>query len=260
MSFDPFFEGDAAKRFQTLYMAPSVVARRRRALEILDPKAGERVIDIGYGPGFFAADMCEKVGEGGLVSGVDASESMRALALERCARYPQADLRAGQVTALPFPDGHFDAALASNVYSYVGDVNNALAEMCRILRPGGRGLVIDFDWGSLVWHAADDARMDRITSAWMRKFDDPYFARTFRPHLRAAGLTPEHTESIAMFSTEIDPYVSGVTALIGNAVIGSSGINAREIAAWEADLENLAASDEYFFSLNQYLFLVRKPL
>ena len=259
MSVDQFFEGEAAKRFETLYLAPTVVARRKRALDILALLPGERVVDIGFGPGFFAADMCEAVGVQGLVAGVDASESMLEIARARCSSYPQADLRPGQITALPFSDASFHAALASNVYSYVGATAEALTELCRVLRPGGRGLIIDLDWGSLVWHAADEARMDRITSAWMRKFDDPYFARTLRPHLRAAGLRPVYTESIAMFSTEIDPYVSGITALVGNAVIGDSGINAREIAAWEADLENLATTDEYFFSLNQYLFLVAKP-
>ena len=259
MSSDLFSGGDAAHRFETLYTSPKVVARRKRALEILALRTGEHALDIGFGPGFFTSEIAETVGQTGRVDGIDSSTSMLALAAERCASYPWVSLRLGEATTLPFPDASFDVALASNVYGYVRDIGAALHELSRVLRPGGRALVMDFEWDSLVWHASDSARMNSIISAWKGKFDDPYFARTLRPRLHHEGFLQEHVESIAMFSTEIDPYVQGVTSLIGAAVTGSNGVTQKEVDAWVADLSRLAAHDEYFFSLNQYLFLVRKP-
>ncbi|MBL0176036.1 MAG: methyltransferase domain-containing protein [Ignavibacteria bacterium] len=259
MSSDLFSGGEAAHRFETLYTSHKVIARRKRALEILAPRTGEHGLDIGFGPGLFTSEIAEMVGPGGSVAGIDASASMFALATARCAPYPWVSLQIAEATALPFPDAGFDVGLASNVYGYVVDIGAALHELYRVLRPGGRALVMDFEWDSLVWHASDSARMNSIISAWKGKFDDPYFARTLRPRLHHAGFLQDHVESIAMFCTEIDPYVQAVTSLIGAAVIGSNGITQKEVDAWVADLARLAAQDEYFFSLNQYLFLVRKP-
>jgi arsenite methyltransferase len=258
MSSDLFSGGEAAHRFETLYTSPKVVARRKRALDILLPRAGERALDIGVGPGFFTVELAAAVGQDGMVAGIDASESMLEIATARCAPYPWVSLRAEEATQLSFPDASFDLALAANVYGYVDDIGEALHELFRVLRPGGRALVMDFEWDSLVWHASDSVRMNNVIAAWKRKFDDPYFARTLRPRLHHAGFLQDHVESIAMFSTEIDLYVQGVTSLIGAAVIGSNGITQKEVDAWVADLAHLAARDEYFFSLNQYLFLVRK--
>ena len=61
-------------------------------------------------------------------------------------------------TRLPFEAGHFDAAVSTQVYEYVPDVDRALADLYRVLRPGGRALILDTDWDSLVWHSSDQAR------------------------------------------------------------------------------------------------------
>ena len=57
-----------------------------------------------------------------------------------------------------------------------------------MLRPGGRVLILDTDWDSLVWHAHDRARMRRILAAWNERFADPYLPRTLARRLRDAGV------------------------------------------------------------------------
>ena len=72
------------------------------------------------------------------------------------------EFREGSVTDLPFPDGAFDAAVCTQVYEYVEDMPLALREAARVLRPGGRLVVLDTDWDSIVWRSSDDARMARV--------------------------------------------------------------------------------------------------
>jgi ubiquinone/menaquinone biosynthesis C-methylase UbiE len=252
-------EKGTAERFETLYQSPKVLARRRKAHQMLGLGLGESVLDIGFGPGFYAAELAEAVGRSGHVDGIDTSESMLALAKARCAKLPWVTLQLGDAVQVPYPDLSFSAVLASAVYSYVRDLTQALAELRRVLRPGGRALIIDVDWDTLVWHSTDPVRMKRIISVWQAEYADPHLPRTLAPRLRQAGLQVEQLEANVMLSTEIDPYVEGVTNLMSAAAPGHQGITPEEVAAWEADLEQLASSGVYFFSLNQYLFLVRKP-
>src|SRR5207244_524678 len=110
----------------------------------------------------------------GRVVGIDLSNEMLSMGRARCTGLPWVELGEADAVSLPFPKATFDAAVASQVYEYVGDLARALAEARRVLRPGGRLLV------------------------------------------------PE-----------------------------------AEVAAWVADLRELGAADNYFFSLNRYLFLAR---
>ncbi len=254
----PRYDSIAAERWETLYTAPKIVARRRLALGMLALRPGERVLDVGFGPGFFSEDMARAVGRTGRVDGIDLSDSMLAMAASRCADFPTVALRLGDATELPYEAGTFDAALASQVYAYVHDTAAAFRELARVLRAGGRALVVDIDWGSLIWPAPDTERMNRILSTWATVFADPFLPRTLGQRLRTAGLVTVRSESVALYTTDLDPYVRGVIKLIGGAVAGKNGVTHEEVEAWEDDLERRAAAGEHFFSLNQYLFLVRK--
>ena len=259
MSINPKPDHGTARRFETLYQSPKVLARRQKAHQMLGLGLGESVLDIGFGPGFYAAEMAEAVGRSGHVDGIDTSESMLALAKARCAKLPWVTLQLGDAVQLPYPDSTFTAVLVSAVYSYVTDLAKALAELRRVLRPGGRALIIDLDWDTLVWHSTNPVLMSRIISVWQAQYADPHLPRGLAPRLRQADFQLEQLEANVMLSTEIDPYVEGVTRLMSAAAPGHQDITAEEVADWEADLQQLASSGAYFFSLNQYLFLVRKP-
>jgi SAM-dependent methyltransferase len=63
------------------------------------------------------------------------------------------------VNALPCEDACIDIALASQVYEYVETIDAALRELARVIRPGGRAVLVDTDWESAVWASHDDVRM-----------------------------------------------------------------------------------------------------
>ena len=256
------FDEDLTRRLVEMYTTAEVVAQRDATLEILNPRPGERVLDIGSGPGFLAAGIASRVGEAGAVSGIDLSEPMIAYASGLAAAPGAAPMTfaLGDATALGYPDQSFDAVVSTQVYEYVPDIDTALAEVHRVLVPGGRVLILDTDWDSVVWHTSDRDRHARVMSAWQEHLADPWLPRTLAGRLESAGLAVEHQDVLVLFNPAFDPrtFSAGVMQLIANFVPGRRGVTDQEAAAWLADLQDLGARGEYFFSVNRYLFLARR--
>ncbi|HEY2174396.1 MAG TPA: methyltransferase domain-containing protein [Mycobacteriales bacterium] len=251
------FDDTTARTIAAVYTTADMVEQRRAVLDLLDPQPGEDVLDVGSGPGYLAREIAQRVGPRGAVHGVDPSESMLATAVRlRAGEHPAAvRFCVGDALALPFPDGSFDAVTATQVYEYVADMPAALAEARRVLRPGGRLLILDTDWDSLVWHSTDPARMRHVLAAWDEHLADPHLPRRLGRLLTDAGFTVARRYLHPVLNAGYDPNTlsAGVIALAANFVPGRAGVTNEEMAAWRADL--LGLGPDYFFSLNRYLFL-----
>jgi SAM-dependent methyltransferase len=240
-----------------------VVAQRRQTLRTLALQPGERVLDIGSGPGLLVAEMAEVVGRSGRVYGLEISDSMLALGRRRCAD-PSVRERVGFVkadaVAIPFPDGTFDAAVSTQVYEYVADLKAAFAELHRVLRPGGRALIIDTDWDSIVWNATDQERMHRLLTAWTKRFADPHLPRTLTRQLQDAGLGVRHREVLVLFNPEYDPNTFSVAngEIMADFAVAQHAMTREHAQAWMEDMQRLGREGRYFFSLNRYLFIATK--
>src|SRR5207302_7345283 len=198
--------------------------QRRAVLRALALRAGERVLDIGSGPGYLACEMAEAVGAGGMVQGIDASSSMLMIARRRSPGPGAApvELAEGDATALPFPDASFDAAVSTQVYEYVADMPAALAEARRVLAPGGRLLVLDTDWDSIVWRSSDDALMARVLLAWDDHLVHRDLPRRLPSMLAGAGFRLERCAVVPLLNVgyERRTYSGGILELIASFVAG----------------------------------------
>lgn len=250
------FDDDGARLIERAYATPDVAGQRAEVLARLAPRGGERILDVGSGPGYLVASLGEAVGPNGAVHGLDPSPAMNSLARSRTSELPWVRIDEGDAAALPYDDATFDAAVSTQVYEYVADVPAALAELRRVLRPGGRVLILDTDWDSVVWHTADRDLHRRIMAAWDEHLVDPHLPAALPGHLRRAGFRVTTRSLVPLFNPTYDPDSYSVATIdtVGGYVRGRAGITDQDVADWAADLRERGERDEYLFSLNRYCF------
>jgi demethylmenaquinone methyltransferase/2-methoxy-6-polyprenyl-1,4-benzoquinol methylase len=118
---------------------------RRRAVDLAAPPAGSRVLDVATGTGDLALELAARVGPEGEVVATDFSERMLALAREKAPGVGAAAVRfeAANALDLPYRDGEFAAVTVGFGARNFSDLSRGLAEMARVVRPGGRVVVLE---------------------------------------------------------------------------------------------------------------------
>jgi arsenite methyltransferase len=256
------FDDQEARQLEAMDEIGDARRRRELARAALAAAPGERILDVGCGPGFYCAELLAEVGESGAVTGVDSSPAMLALAARRCAGHDNVELLEGEALTLPVPDESFDAALTVQVIEYVADVEKALAELRRVLRPGGRVLVWDIDWDTLSLYSGDAELSERVIRAWDEHLAHRTVPRTLAGRLRAAGFA-EVSMSAHAFATlghDPDSWAAALVPFIGMFVAGRAGVSEQQAQAWVAEQRQLAERGDFYIACLQFCFTARKPL
>jgi ubiquinone/menaquinone biosynthesis C-methylase UbiE len=167
----------------------------RLAIEALDIRPGNDVLDLGCGPGQAAAQMVS-LASPGRVYGIDQSATMIATARRT---YRDAEFRQASFDALPFADGSFDRILASNVMYFWHDTAMVLAEIRRVLRQGGK-LAIYLTSGETMRHW-------RIAHAGTHRL---FQLKDVQDVLTIAGFSPDR---ISLNEVRLNGGVTGIIAV-----------------------------------------------
>ncbi|HEY9566147.1 MAG TPA: methyltransferase domain-containing protein [Nocardioides sp.] len=219
--------------FNRWYARPAV-------LDLLGDVAGRRILDAGCGSGPLLADLGER---GASVAGFDGSSAMIRLARERLG--DEADLQVADLTQpLPYGDDAFDDALAVLVLHYLEDWSQPLGELRRVLKPGGRLIVVvnhpvippvmypeidyfstvpneeeyDFDGVSAtltIWYRSLSAMSDSFTAAGLRivSISEPPVSPDTPPELLPQSeADPRRFIGFLFFTLEAVSQTSGGTA------------------------------------------------
>lgn len=243
------------------YAAPEIVHQRQRTIENLALSANQKVLDIGCGTGFLTYEIANQVGENGSVYAIDKEPDMVRATKERCEGMQHVNATEGDVTALAFAENRFDAATCTQVLLYVAEIQLAIAEIVRVLKPGGTLAILETDWRTTVMRSSYPAITDKIYRAWDDTVASPNLPAQLNKLLTDAGLIDIYIEAIPLINTEFDPgnfSVSSLNWLSANAY-KQGAISKRDSANWRADLESLGQNGAYFFCVNRFLFIAKKP-
>ncbi|MDT0304753.1 methyltransferase domain-containing protein [Streptomonospora wellingtoniae] len=234
---------------------PDAVALRRRSYQLLGLGAGDSVVDAGCGAGRAVGEIAAIIaGRGGSVVGIDLDEDMIATARLRC---PEADFHVGDANALSLDDSSVTAYRADKVLHALTDPAAALAEAHRVLRPGGRIVLVGQEWdGCLVDAESRDLTL-RITRAWADALPSPGSARAFPRLLRQVGFSRVEVEArCALFTGRafLPPLIGAA-----RAAVDSGAVAPADAQAWLEDQQRRMGSGNFLAAAPFILASARKP-
>jgi ubiquinone/menaquinone biosynthesis C-methylase UbiE len=184
----------------------------------LAPRSGQRWVDVGCGSGAFTELLAERCAPAE-VQGIDPAEAQLAFARTRGAARV-AEFRLGDAMALPFGDGRFDAAVMALVIFFVPDPGKGVAEMARVVRPGGT--VAAYAWDMLGGGFPNEPIHAEMRSMGLTHLSPPRLEASRTDALQGlwkeAGLAEIATTEIAVQRTFSDFQDFWATSLLGSSV------------------------------------------
>ena len=243
------FTGEIAEIQQRLAASHEMAVRRNAVLQELAPRRGERVIEVGCGAGLLLRDIGLALGPHGLAAGVDVSPDQIAAAVRQCAGVPAVKPMVGDIRVLDYPDGVFDAAVAVQVVEYIEDAPGALAELRRVLKPGGRFHCLATNWDSAFWHGPDEALTAEITGVWDGHAPWPNLPARLPPMLARAGFGNIRTLPVPIVNPDLheNTFAWWIARLMAAYAV-DNGVCATRAEEWLAALDAAEVAGEFFFS------------
>lgn len=235
----------------------------RRGDIILGPvgvQEGETVVDFGCGPGFVAAQLARLAGPGGHVHAIDVNEAFVARARE----VADASGRGSRITVhhatderVPLADGSADRAYAKNVLEYVPDAVAVLTELHRVLRPGGRMVASDSDFGFVVLEPLTPAEVTELFTAAAPAFKEPNIGRKLRAAYRRAGF--EQVDVKVTAATDTSGFMRGVIENMLGYGLQFGRMTEARAAELRARIDAAIEAGDYLMVLPQWWVTGTKP-
>lgn len=223
-----------ADRLRDLAEEPILREVAARALTWMEPKSGQRVLDVGCGSGVFLPPLVQAVAPDGIVVGLDYAPALLAEArstLTAAGLHDRVELVEGDAQRLPFGDASFDTAHVERVLMHVPDPDAVLRELRRVVRPGGWVVAAEPDYGSLRIDHPDQEAMRAIVAEAMAIFTHPMIGLELRRRMVIAGLTDAKVEVLAETETTLHPQTLSAVEDGARRAVAAERLEAGRAAA-----------------------------
>jgi 2-polyprenyl-3-methyl-5-hydroxy-6-metoxy-1,4-benzoquinol methylase len=226
-------------------------------IDVLAPATGEHILEVGCGSGVLCRLMAPAVIPGGKITGLDISSEFIRIARNHATSAGLNNAiqwEAGQAKSLPFQDASFDGALAARLLLHVPDPQVVLSELERVLRPGGRVVVMDWDFDTLALDHSDRELTRRLLH-WRcdHHGGNNWSGRQLWGQMLTAGLT--NVKAVPFVSVAHHEHDSLTLSLFRAAEVARDGgaITPNEHDAWVAELRSSLASGCFFASIVYFI-------
>ncbi len=229
--------------------------------------AGQRLLDVGCGLGEAALALAVDLGDDGEIVGVDVSEEMLRVAQSKAgAARCRVHFTVGDACSLTEPDDSFDAVRSERTLQWLTDPAAAIAEMARVVRPGGRVSLIDTDWSTLAIEIGDDDLAAKVRNAMRIERGRPSnIGRRLHELASDAGLTPvartEATHRWTTWNPDESPAPDGCFSMpsLADDLVDKDQLAPTERDQLVAKIHQAARENRFSMSLTMYAVVAAAP-
>jgi ubiquinone/menaquinone biosynthesis C-methylase UbiE len=235
---------------------------KRRSIALLDPAAGKHMLDVGCGIGEDVRAIARLVGESGSVLGIDISATMLEEARRRSAGSGlPVKFQLGDVRRLELEDERFDGCRIERVLLHLEDPAQALSELIRVARPGGRIVACEPDLETTVVDLPDRA----LTRAMLHNRTDHlrrsgWIGRQLPRLFRNAGLLDITVSPETVIEATYGPptYQAWIPLMVRESVV-TGVILAADAERWLGEIEQAQELGQFFLATTYFVVAGRKP-
>jgi SAM-dependent methyltransferase len=232
-------------------------AINQKLFEIIDPKPGERFLEVGSGSGILCRMIAPQLQPKGYIVGTDISPEFLVEAqiyAHQAETEGQLMFESGMAESLPYPEASFDGAFAARLLLHASDPDAAVHEMARVVKPGGRVIVMDWDFGTVTIDHPDRELTRRLLD-WRtdHRGGNNWSGRQLWGRMVNAGLQNlrTHPQVLVALTTS-----DGFTQSLWRGFEGardSGVITSTEYDTWIDDLETLLHEGTFFASIVYFI-------
>jgi SAM-dependent methyltransferase len=254
---DPADPGPLAGALDAQDANPGIRRLRAWAHEALAVKSGERALDVGAGTGSQTRELAVAVGPDGVALGIEPDPGLRAVAEARSVG-GRARFTHGHALALPVPDASVDVVWCERVLQHLTEPDRAVAEMVRVLRPGGRVALLDTDWATTILYPGDPEVTWALASGALTGVADPYSGRRLVGHAAAAGLVVDDRGCEALFQDHRS-VAWPVISMLGDSAVRRGLLTEHQRDAAYSTLAEAAEQGGLHMSVTMFGVVAHRP-
>ncbi|MBX7145584.1 MAG: methyltransferase domain-containing protein [Oligoflexia bacterium] len=233
---------------------PDYQRYKKRSLELLNLRPGMRCIDIGCGLGAEVHTMAEMVAPNGEAIGVDPSALFIGISEERKPKGNPARFLQADGSKLDFATASFEAARIDRVLQHTPQPSRFISEAHRMLKAGGRCVVVEPDWETFVINHPDRNNTRKIVNTWCDKYQNPWIGREISGLFKRAGFSDVLTEGVTLIYPTLEVFLR----------LFQFSDFARECLSdaedWLAKLEGVGRAGEFFASVEMFMVVGKKVI
>jgi SAM-dependent methyltransferase len=174
---------------------------------------------------------------------------------------PWTSFSQSDATNLGKAEASCDVVVSTQVAEYVPDIAAFCREAFRVLKPGGRGVIMATNWEAVAWHSEDQERMETVMAAFAPHCVDSVLPRTLAPRLRAAGFVVDRVSTFPILNLDWSPdnYSCLTIPFIVTYIKKQGSLDNELLDDWAAEQRELADRGEYYFLSSRIYFEISKP-
>ena len=243
------FNSDLGKLQRLMAESIAGVSRRQAILREMRIKPADTIIDIGCGAGHLLPHLAKAVGPSGKIHGLDPSKAQIEQAQARCTEFTNINFIERSANDSDLANNSCNQATSTQALEYILDVDSALDEITRILKPGGVFVNVSILWDHFKFHGADEKLNEKVHDAFRAHCSHQMLPMELPGKLDRLVFKNITDKSLAFVITRRDnnsPARYSETVMANFAL--SQGISEEEISEWKHQLEQAELKGKFGFT------------